>query len=465
MADLMFRGRLSAALHILMVACFLIASASAQERPVVVFAAASLQTALNAVAGEWRRSTGRTVTFSFAASSALARQLEQGAPADIFASADLDWMDWASERRLIQPGTRRNLLGNTLVLIAGRDDPVRLAIAPGFALAEEIGVSRLATGSPQAVPVGRYAQQALTALGVWPAVQPRIGGGGERSRGAGAGCARGRPGLGSFTARMRASSPAFGSWIPFRRRRMPHRLSGRAHGRLDKSRRSGFSRASVVPGRDPDLRSRGLHDPALTVGPAYRAEGRAGWSGCGSRRMEWVAVELSFACRCRATLASLPAGIAVAWLLARGRFPGKVLLDGWCICRWSCRPSSPVMCCWCCSAAVARSRVSGAEPRHRPVLSLDGCGAGLRGHGLSADGAGHSPRHRGHRPAAGTGGRHPCASPLWVFATVTLPLALPGILAGAVLCFAKALGEFGATITFSPTFPARRRPSPPRSIT
>lgn len=152
--------------------------ALAQEsRPVVVFAAASLQTALNAVAAEWQKETGKRVTFSYAASSALARQLEQGAPADLFASADLDWMDWSQQRELIKVDTRLTLLANTLVLIEPADRPAtQLTIAPGFPLAAAIGGSRLATGNPRSVPVGRYAQAALTALGVWNEVQPRIAG-------------------------------------------------------------------------------------------------------------------------------------------------------------------------------------------------------------------------------------------------------------------------------------------------
>lgn len=156
---------------------FSTAAFAQQGRPILVFAATSLQTALNAVAAEWQKETGKRATFSFAASSALARQMEQGAPADLFASADLDWMDWATERKLIKPETRRTLLGNTLVLIEPAERPATtLAIAPGFALAEAIGDSRLATGNPQAVPVGRYAQAALTKLGVWERVGPRIAG-------------------------------------------------------------------------------------------------------------------------------------------------------------------------------------------------------------------------------------------------------------------------------------------------
>jgi molybdate transport system substrate-binding protein len=142
-----------------------------------VFAAASLQTALNTIAIGWRRETGKQVTFSFAASSALARQMEQGAPADLFASADPDWMKWAEQRNLFRSDTSRTLLGNTLVLIEPADRPATvLAITQGFPLAAAIGDSRLATGNPQSVPVGRYAQAALTALGVWSEVRPRIAG-------------------------------------------------------------------------------------------------------------------------------------------------------------------------------------------------------------------------------------------------------------------------------------------------
>ncbi|QCI66373.1 molybdate ABC transporter substrate-binding protein [Phreatobacter stygius] len=151
--------------------------ASAQEtRPVLVFAAASLQTALNGIAAEWQKETGKRATFSYAASSALARQMEQGAPADLFASADLEWMDWVQQRNLIRPGSRQTLLANTLVLIAPASLATDLKIQPGFPLAAAIGDSRLATGDPRAVPVGRYAQAALTALGVWNEVQPRIAG-------------------------------------------------------------------------------------------------------------------------------------------------------------------------------------------------------------------------------------------------------------------------------------------------
>jgi molybdate transport system substrate-binding protein len=170
-------ARLLAAVGLLLALPLSSLPAPAQEaRPVTIFAAASLQTALNAVSAEWRRETGKSATFSYAASSALARQIEQGAPADLFASADLDWMDWLQARRLIRPETRRTLLGNSLVLIAGRDWTGDLAIGPGFGLAAALGESRLALANPQAVPAGKYAQQALTSLGVWDRVGPRVAG-------------------------------------------------------------------------------------------------------------------------------------------------------------------------------------------------------------------------------------------------------------------------------------------------
>lgn len=149
--------------------------APAQEaKPVLFFAAASLQNALKTIAAGWEKETGKKVTFSFAASSALAKQIESGAPADLFASADLKWMDYAQEKKLVKPETRKSLLGNSLVLIASADNKEALKIAPNFPLATAIGNSRLATGTPGAVPAGTYAKAALTALGVWDQVSSKI---------------------------------------------------------------------------------------------------------------------------------------------------------------------------------------------------------------------------------------------------------------------------------------------------
>jgi molybdate transport system substrate-binding protein len=143
-------------------------------RPVLVYTAASLTDAMQEIGADYERKTHLKVKMSFAASSNLARQIEAGAPADVFFSADTDWMDYLQKRALIQAASRRNLLGNELVLIAPVHSPITLRIAPHFALAAALGSGHLATGDPDLVPVGRYARAALTTLGVWNEVEPRI---------------------------------------------------------------------------------------------------------------------------------------------------------------------------------------------------------------------------------------------------------------------------------------------------
>jgi molybdate transport system substrate-binding protein len=169
--------RLTRRLATLALACILaLPGAARAEGPVMVFAAASLQTALNAIAADWTAATGTAVAFSYAASSALAKQIESGAPADLFASADLRWMDHIEGEGLLKPGSRRTLLGNDLVLIAPSDAALALTPAPGFPLAAALGDGRLAIGAPDTVPAGAYAKAALTALGVWDAVAPKTAG-------------------------------------------------------------------------------------------------------------------------------------------------------------------------------------------------------------------------------------------------------------------------------------------------
>ena len=141
---------------------------------IVILAAASLKSALDQIAQDWSAQTGTPVTISYTASSAAARQIEAGAPADIFASADTDWMDYLENKHLIDSATRANIVSNTLVLIAARGDPSAITIAPGFDLATALGQGRLATGDPAYVPAGRYAKAALTSLGVWDTVADKI---------------------------------------------------------------------------------------------------------------------------------------------------------------------------------------------------------------------------------------------------------------------------------------------------
>jgi molybdate transport system substrate-binding protein len=137
--------------------------------PVTVFAAASLKNSLDAIDARYEKRTGVQVRASYAASSTLARQIEQGAPADVFISADADWMDYAAKHQLIRSDTRRNLLTNHLALIAPKDSAVRLHIRPGFPIATAVGDGKLALAGLD-VPAGRYARASLTALGVWPQV-------------------------------------------------------------------------------------------------------------------------------------------------------------------------------------------------------------------------------------------------------------------------------------------------------
>ncbi len=144
------------------------------RRVIVVFAASSLTDAMQELGTDFGKSTGIDVKLSFAASSALARQIESGAPADVFFSADIDWMDYLQSRKLIQTQSRHDLLANRLVLIAPASSTLRLKIAPHFALSQALGKGRLATGDPDSVPVGRYARAALTTLGVWDSVADRL---------------------------------------------------------------------------------------------------------------------------------------------------------------------------------------------------------------------------------------------------------------------------------------------------
>jgi len=144
--------------------------AMAQQKPVLVFAAASLKNALDDVAAQYQRDTGKTVSISYAASSALAQQIEASAPADIFVSADLDWMDELAGKNLIQPATRKTLLGNQLVLIAPAKTAHKVKIKPGFPLAKLLKGGRLALADPDSVPAGKYGKAALQYLGVWDSV-------------------------------------------------------------------------------------------------------------------------------------------------------------------------------------------------------------------------------------------------------------------------------------------------------
>jgi molybdate transport system substrate-binding protein len=141
----------------------------------VVFAAASLKNALDEIATAWSKETGKPMPrISYAASSALAKQIEQGAPADLFISADLAWMDHVEKKDLIKKDTRFNLLGNKIVLIAPRDSKTAVAVKPGFDLAKALGDGKLAMANTASVPAGKYGKAALEKLGAWDGVKDKI---------------------------------------------------------------------------------------------------------------------------------------------------------------------------------------------------------------------------------------------------------------------------------------------------
>ncbi len=169
-----FKTRLAVAL-IGLFAAFGMPAASAQERTVTVFAAASMKNALDDIHAAFTGKTGIKVVASYAASPALMKQIEQGAPADIFASADLDWMDYGSQKKVIRDDTRGRSARNQLVLIAPKDFKLEnVSIGPGFDLARLAGDGRIVTGDVRAVPVGKYAKAALEKLGAWQAAAPKF---------------------------------------------------------------------------------------------------------------------------------------------------------------------------------------------------------------------------------------------------------------------------------------------------
>lgn len=169
------RKNVMAALAMLLLAVVSVSAPTrAGEGGTLVFAAASLTDVLTKIGAAYEATTGRRVTFSFAGSSVLARQIEAASPADMFISADEAWMDHLAARGLIAADTRTDLLGNRLVLIAPVASTGALAITRGFPLAAALNGGRLALADPEAVPAGKYARLALTSLGVWPSVADHL---------------------------------------------------------------------------------------------------------------------------------------------------------------------------------------------------------------------------------------------------------------------------------------------------
>lgn len=167
----MRRLRAAVASLVLILSC---GTSAALAADVTVFAAASLKEALDRQSKQFEAGTGNTVIISYGASNALARQIEAAAPADVFISADLDWMDYVAKRNLLAPGTRVDLLRNALVLIAPAGSAASLRIGPDFGLAAALGEDKLAMANPDSVPAGKYGKAALEKLGVWASVANRV---------------------------------------------------------------------------------------------------------------------------------------------------------------------------------------------------------------------------------------------------------------------------------------------------
>ncbi len=392
--------------------------ARAEHPDVLVFAAASLKTALDEINAQWHERTGKRVTISYAASSALAKQIEQGAPADLFISADEDWMDYLAERKLIRPETRSDLVGNRLVLISSKGADLQVNIVPGFPLLSLLGQGRLAMANTEAVPAGKYGRAALEALGVWESVKGRIAQA-ENVRAALLLVSRGEAPLGI----VYESVDETGSVCL---RQYAQNAGGARY----------FREARF---HDTELR------PAVfTLTPE-----------------EQTAVELSVRVSLWATVTSLPPGLAMAMLLSRGKFWGKSILNG---IVFLPLVLPPVVTGYILLLLFGRRGPLGAflADNFGIVFAFRWTGAALacavmgfpllvRAMQLSIDSI-----DRALEDAAGTLG----ANPVWVFVTVTLPLILPGIIAGTILSFARAMGEFGATITFVSNIPGETQTLP-----
>ena len=161
-------------MRFLLFLCVLLAPLAARAQELTVFAAASLTDAMKDISAQWAQAGHQPLRMSFASSSTLAQQIAQGAPANLFASADEKWMDFLAQKNLIAADTRKDLLGNDLVLVVPADKPLHVTIGPGFDLMKLLGANgRLAVGDPAHVPAGIYAQQALKKLGWWDSVSPR----------------------------------------------------------------------------------------------------------------------------------------------------------------------------------------------------------------------------------------------------------------------------------------------------
>jgi molybdate transport system permease protein len=449
------------------------ASASTPEHDehaaITVFAAASLTDAVTEIAERFERDTRHRVRLSFAASSTLARQIATGAPADIYISGNVRWMDYLAEQDLIKPTTRRDVVNNRLVLIASEKAAgIDVRFEPDFDWRSVLH-GRLAIADPSHAPAGIYAQQALTSLGWWNTLHDRT-----------APAANVRDALRLVETRQCDFGIVYASDVsPGSNVRVIATFPETTHEAIrypaavvnplmprnqatQSAARSFVDRlASSVAADIFERHGFAPIDSRTTVADSAPTETNTGKVSAGITSQEWSALLLSLkvAACCIAVLA-LP-GIACGWLLARGRFPGKMLLD---ILVHAPLVLPPIVTGYLVLLVLGRGGLLGKH-----LNAVFGVNIAFTWYGAVIVAAimGFPLMVRSVRlavelvdrrieQAASTLG----ANPLRVWLTVTLPLALPGVVAGLFLAFARSLGEFGATITFAGNIEGQTRTLP-----
>ena len=402
-----------------------------------------MKNALDDINAATRRSQASRSSSATARSSGLAKQIEQGAPADIFISADTDWMDYAAGKKSISEPTRINLLGNSIVLVAPKDSKMdNVNIGAGFDLAKLAGDGKIATGDVKSVPVGKYAKAALEKLGSWQAAEAKFAMA-DNVRAALTLVARGEATLGIVYSTDVKVEPGVKVVGTFPADSHPAIIYPVAATTTAKPEASGLSRLPALDRGKEYPRKIRLQVPGQPVDLMFEIS-----------PAEWTAILLSLRVAIIATLVATPFGVALAWLLARRDFWGKSFLDAL-VHLPLVLP--PVVTGYLLLLTLGRRGLVGAwlADHLGIVFAFRWTGAALacgvmsfpllvRPIRLSIEAI-----DRRLEQASSTLG----AAPWQVFATVTLPLALPGVLAGMVLGFAKAIGEFGATITFVSNIP------------
>lgn len=409
---------------------------AAGARELLALAAASLADVLPEVAEAWTARTGVRVRFSFDATSRLAPQAVQGVPADVFFSADRQWMDWLEERGGVLDGSVRDFLGNRLVVVvpAGRTPP---AGAAGLAL-----MSRVALAGENA-PAGRYAEEALVSLGVWDEVRDRVVRAGS-VRGALEWVARGEADAGVVYRSDAVAQP--GVNVAFTIDAESHRPIRYPAAVLARSSSADHARAFLDFAAGPEAAEAFRRAGFITDVPA---PGAALPTPVATLPDTASAIRISLVVALLATLAGFPLALGVGWLLARRDFPGKALVSTVIL--------APLVVPPVVTGFLLLSALGSQSPLGR---WLDGLGVSvpftLLGAALAALVVGLPLYVLSVRNAFESVDPHYeevswtlGAPPRRTFLRISLPLALPGIAAGAVLAFARALGEFGATVVLA----------------